>query len=101
MKVAYIAGPYRASSPSGTLKNIMAAREVALKYWKLGYAVICPHLNTALFDGEAADALWMAGDIEIMLRCDVVVMMSNWQDSEGARCEEQYALEHGKTLIYD
>ena len=47
MKLAYIIGPYRADTIYQIKKNIEKAEETALKYWKKGYAVICPHLNTA------------------------------------------------------
>ena len=87
MKLAYIAGPYRADTPSGIVANIRAAEAVAIEYWKKGYAVICPHKNTALFDGLCPDETWLEGDIEIMKRCDVVVMVPGWEKSAGA-CEE-------------
>lgn len=101
MKVAYIAGPYRSTTIGGILANIEAARAVALKYWKLGYAVICPHLNTALFDGACPDSTWLEGDIEIMARCDVVVMMKNWRASSGARAEHERACDFKKEIIYE
>lgn len=101
MRVAYIAGPYRADTIEGIEANIAAARKVSLKYWKLGYAVICPHLNTAMFDGECDDSVWLTGDIEIMLRCDVVVMMETWKQSGGATNEHARALNHGIEIIYD
>ena len=77
MKVAFISGPYRAPTPLQTMENIHRASLVALKYWRLGYAVICPHRNTALFDGEADDSVWLQGDLEFLRRSDVVVMMPN------------------------
>jgi len=66
MKVAYISGPYRAATVHGVVENIRRAERVALKYWQLGYAVICPHTNTALFDGAAPDDVWLAGDLELL-----------------------------------
>ena len=59
MKVAYVAGPYRAPTPYQTLRNIREAEYIALKLWKMGYAVICPHKNTSLFDGECDDSTWL------------------------------------------
>ena len=99
-KIAYIAGPYRASCEWDILQNIRRAEAVALQYWKLGYTVICPHKNTAFFGGALPDTVWLEGDIEILKRCDVIVMIPGWEDSKGALAELKVALEHGKEIIY-
>lgn len=84
MKIAYISGPYRSGTVNGIYENIQKARAIALKYWRLGYAVICPHINTAFMDGENDSDMFLAGDIEILKRCDIIVMMPGWGKSEGA-----------------
>lgn len=103
MKVAYVAGPYRADSIRGVQQNIERASDVAFKYWHKGYAVVCPHKNTALFDGKAFEdaTIWLDGDLEILKRCDVIVMMKNYEDSEGAKAELEFAKKHGLEIIYD
>ena len=101
LKVAYIAGPFRASSHWGIVENVRAAERVALKYWKLGYAVICPHLNTANFDGALFDDTFLNADLEIVRRCDVLVAMDTWEKSSGARGEVALAKELGLEIIYD
>ena len=101
MRVAYIAGPYRARTPYGISCNINKASDVAAKYWLKGFAVICPHKNSAMFDGLAPDNVWLDGYLEIMCRCDVVVMMSGWQLSTGAKAEHDEAISLGLEVIYD
>jgi len=32
--------------------------------------------------------------------CDVVYMLKNWRDSQGARIEHAYAIKHNKKIIY-
>lgn len=54
-EVVYIAGAYRGKNIHEITKNINAAREAAIKYWKKGYTVICPHSNSALMDGSVPD----------------------------------------------
>jgi len=101
MKVVYISGAYRSDSVNGIYENIQKAREVAIKYWKLGYAVICPHMNTAFMDGACNDHIWLEGDIEILKRCDVIIMIGKWTMSRGAREELNIALSLGMEVIYE
>lgn len=100
MKLAYVAGPYRASTPHGLVINIRRAEAVALELWKQGYAVICPHKNTALFDGEAPDEVWLEGDLEMMRRCDLVVFIPRWWASKGALAEYEEAKDRGIPCYY-
>lgn len=100
MKVAYIAGPYRAGSDDAKWQNIMYAREVARYYWINGYAVICPHLNSMFMDGGGiAEEDFLAGDEELLRRCDVLVLIPGWEKSDGARAERNLAKGLGKEII--
>jgi len=95
LKVAYVAGPYRAPTPYQTLRNIHEAEYVALKLWQLGYAVICPHKNTSMFDGECEDSVWLDGYLEILKRCDILVLINGWADSKGSIMERDLAILKG------
>ena len=101
MKIVYIAGPYRARTEWEIKKNIDAAEKVALNYWLRGYAVFCPHKNTGFMGGAAPDSVWLEGDLEILGRCDVIVMMSGWERSEGAKAELAHAKARGLEVVYD
>ena len=97
MKLAYVAGPYRGKSRVKLINrlqiigNIIEARKVARALWRMGYAVICPHSNTALFDGVAPDKAFLDGDIIILKRCDLIVMIPGWTNSSGAKDEFRIA----------
>jgi len=106
MKVIFISGPYRGYGiwPLSWVRrqtNIRRARKVALKYWEKGYVVICPHLNTMNFDGICEDEIWLRGDIEILNRCDEIVMMKNWKKSVGAIQEYKTAIQQGIFIRMD
>jgi len=101
MKVIYIAGAYRNGSEWGLVENIRHAEREAIKLWQNGYAVICPHKNTAHFGGLCPDGVWLDGDIEILKRCDVIYMLSNWQSSVGAKRELEVAIENGLEVRYE
>lgn len=101
-KVIYISGKYRSHlGMNGVHENIQLARKYAIKYWKLGFAVICPHMNTAFLDGVDTDLMFLDGDIEILRRCDTIVMIPNWEDSGGAMAELAVAKEMGMEIIYE
>lgn len=87
MKVVYIAGPFRASNSWDMEQNIRRAEEIALRVWRLGLAVICPHANTRFFQGAAEDRVWLDGDLELLRRSDAVLLVSGWENSSGTRQE--------------
>jgi len=99
MKVLYLAGPYRAPTLRGIINNIRKAEKVAIALWQAGFAVICPHLNTALFDGVCDDKVFLEGDLEILKRCDIVVVLPGWEDSEGTRKEIALAEKLGIPIL--
>lgn len=107
MKVAYIAGPYRAFkadggfSLAGVWDNIMRARKVGEKYWHKGYACVIPHLNTMFMDCDVSDEHWLNGDLEILKRCDVIIMCPGWLNSNGAKAELEFAQKNGLQVIYE
>jgi hypothetical protein len=88
MLLAYVAGPYR--DPRGEYfvgQNIRATADVAVELWRMGYAVLTPHLNTAFFGGACPDDVWLKGDLVMLRRCDLVVLVPGWQKSSGTRGE--------------
>ena len=100
MKLAYVAGPYRGKSKVKLINrlqvihNIIEARIVARKLWGAGYAVICPHSNTALFDGAAPEKSFLDGDLIMLSSCDLIVLIKGWQDSSGTLAEIEFAKAH-------
>ena len=95
MKVIFISGPYRASTEWGVAENIQRAEQVAIRVWQLGHVAFCPHKNTAFFGGIAPDKVWLDGDLEILKRCDAIVLVPGWENSSGARAEVKLANELG------
>ncbi len=101
MKLVYVAGPFRGKSHWDVAQNIRRAEALALEVWKLGAAAICPHLNTAHFQDAAPDDLWLEGDLEILRRCDAVMLTDNWQESRGAIAEKREARLNGIRVFED
>jgi hypothetical protein len=82
-------------------QNIRAAETLALEVWRLGAACICPHTNTRFFQGAAPDDVWLKGDLEILDRCDAILMTKNWESSAGATAEREEAISQNLRIFYD
>ena len=85
--VVYVAGPFRGPNAWAIEQNIRRAEELSLEVWKMGVAAICPHTNTRFFQGAADDHVWLDGDLEILRRCDAVLLVPGWENSSGTRAE--------------
>ena len=89
--VVYVAGPYRASSECSLYNNIEEARNAAQDVWAMGAVALCPHLNTAFFGGVVPDDQFLDGDLVLISRCDAVLLLPTWRNSEGATAERWFA----------
>lgn len=95
MLVAFVSGAYRSDTEAGVRRNIEAARSVAEQLWRAGFSVVCPHLNTACCGGIVSEETFLAGDIEILSRCDLLVTVDGWAQSIGSVGEVKFAQARG------
>ena len=97
--LVYVAGKYGGDVDS----NIAHARSVSRLLWEKGHAVITPHLNTAHFeiDCRAGYEDYLRGDFQMIARCDAIVMLDGWEDSNGATREKQYADQLSIPVFYE
>lgn len=94
MKICYVSGPYRAPTENGIYDNIQRARRLAVRLWSLGYAVLCPHTNTAFMGGVVPDSRFLAGDLSFLERMgpgDIFAQVDGWENSSGAVAEHELA----------
>jgi len=87
VRLVYIAGPYRAPTPWGVRCNIRNAEDLAAKVHAAGMFAVCPHANSAHMEGVADDEHFLVGTLELMRRCDAVILTQNWRSSSGALAE--------------
>lgn len=100
MKLAYVIAPYRANTVFGIQKNIQIAEDIAAQLWRFGFAVICPHKNSANFDGLVPDETFLDGDIEILRRCDFAVCGGEHAMSIGCKREKEFCIRNKIPLYY-
>jgi hypothetical protein len=94
----YVSGKYTA----GVIKeNIEAAEAVSVQLMRNGFDVICPHKNTSGYEKyeDIPYDQYIAMDLNILERCDAIYMMSNWQESNGAKIELKHALDKGIPVV--
>lgn len=87
----YIAGAYRGD----VLTNIAKAEAVSIALIKNGWNVFTPHKNTAGYEQYEGEGLgkstWIAMDLGILMRCDILYVMNNWRISVGTHGEILFA----------
>lgn len=100
MLVVFLSGPYTSKSLWEQKQNIIEAERIAVELWQMGFAVICPHANTAFFDGAIAYDTFLDGDLAILEKCDIHVMTPRWTASNGSQNEHTYSLRRHKPIYY-
>lgn len=101
--VLYIAGPLTPSKmfPSQE-SNCQKAMLCGLRWWRRGYSVLIPHLNTKGFECFGVKYNdFIALSLSLIHHSDGIVMMQGWQYSNGAVTEHDYATTNGLPVFYD
>jgi nucleoside 2-deoxyribosyltransferase len=101
MKVVYIAGPFRAASAWGIEQNVRHAEELAFDVAHMGAMPLCPHTNSRFFHGLLTDEFWIEGTLELLRRCDAVLVVPAYEGSRGTASEIQEAKRLGKPVFFE
>lgn len=94
----YISGPV-SGLPLGEVRATFAARERALVH--AGYKVVNPLERSLQTLGE--DKVWeeyMAFDIQLLWKCDLINFLQGWTDSQGSRLEAAIAKRKGIGTLF-
>ncbi len=91
----YVSGPYTAKTPEMRDYYVDVARECAQLLAKNGYAPFCPHTQSHNWenDTDLAHEDFLRIDFEWIKRCDGIVMLPFWEQSNGATAEHALAEE--------
>lgn len=95
LRVAYVCGAYHGMTPLEQSQNMDKAREAAIELWRQGYVVICPHLNSAYLERYLPNVDFLGGYLQLIRRCDLVVLLPGWERSPGAGEERRLAEQMG------
>lgn len=99
----YIAGAYRGKTRYRVDLNIHAARHVGVLMAAKGWYPVIPHANTYHFDDliELPQEFWLEGTLELMRKCDAVIFVPGWENSDGSQGEYKEAERLGKAIYYE
>lgn len=100
MKVIYIAGPYRAKHSWQIHQHIHRSWEMALNIWSHGHIPLSPHLIGMHMDGIASEEVFIEGTMELMRRCDAIVLLRGYEESSGSLGEIAEANRLGIPIFY-
>lgn len=98
MKLVFIASPFRSPTEWGRAENVRHAERFALMVWQLGAVAVCPQANSAHFDGECPDEVFLEGYRALLRRCDAVLVCGI--RSAGVRAELETAETHRIPVFY-
>ena len=91
VKIVYVAGKYRGPTMWAIEQNVRRAEELGLRVAEVGAMPLMPHCNTRYFHGLLEDSFWLEGTLELLRRCDAVILVSGWYGSIGAKGEKEEA----------
>lgn len=107
-RLVYLAGPYRpytdeSGERHGIARNVREAADYGIELWRRGFVAIIPHTMTYFPKHQRQDGgisgvspeVFLAGELELLARCDCLVLMPNWRISKGATAEREFALVRG------
>ena len=100
MLVVYIAAPFTGKTGWEIEENVRRAERLALRVWEAGAIALCPHTNSRFFYKVLPDQVFIDGTLELMRRCDALLMALDWKESRGARNEHAEAARLNMPIFY-
>ena len=102
MKVIYVAGPLVAADHWEIRHNINEAAALGLEVARLGHCPVIPHTNTgAVFLGTLTPEFWYEATLELLRRCDAIILTPYWPKAKGAIAERDEACRRKMPIFYN
>lgn len=96
MLIVYVAGPFYGPSDWDRQENIRRARVAGLEVARMGCYPFVPHSNTCYYFGTLPESFWVDGCLEMVARCDSILVLPGYLESKGTQLEMARATELGK-----
>jgi hypothetical protein len=87
--LAYVAGPYTAPDALGREQNVRRAEGVATQLMLLrpNWGSVCVHSMSRYWHGRVPESVAITWGLELLRRCDAVVLVDGWERSRGTHTE--------------
>ena len=84
MPVVYVACPFRANDGWMIAENVHRAEAAGRRIASMGAMPLVPHAIGAKMHGTESDAFWLEGTKELLRRCDFVLVLPGYENSQGS-----------------
>lgn len=98
-KVVYIGGKFTGKNSWEIHRNVFYAESLGLAVAEAGAMPLIPHKNTSNFFGTMTEEFWYEGTLELLKRCDAMILVSGWEDSKGTKAEVEWARDNGIPVL--
>lgn len=87
MRVVYVAARFTAPDGWTQAKYIRSAEVVGMAVAEAGAMPLMPTSNTRSYAGTLDEKFWYAGTLELLRRCDAMILTPGWNGSRGVAAE--------------
>lgn len=99
IRIVYVAGRFSAPDQWQRARNVRAAENLAFAVAQAGAMPLNPLNNTHNFFGTLTEEFWYAGTLELLRRCDAMILVPGWEDSKGVKAEVEEARKRGMPIF--
>lgn len=101
VRLVYVCGPITAKTREAHAANLERGRRAGFEVWGMGAMAIVPHLNSLkMYENGVDGAAIYLGDLELMKRCDAVLVLDGWEASFGCNLEVSWAHHNGMPVFH-
>lgn len=100
-ELLYISGQITNQHKGCQSLNVQRGKHYARKWFKNGFAIHCPHLQTNGFQDMGKWKDFIYRDLAVLSKCDGIVMIPGWRYSKGALVEHMFASANQIPIIHD
>ncbi len=99
--MGYLSAPISAPDALTRTRHHLIALGESAQLWEAGVLHYCPHRNSPqVGTTDQGYEAWMAMDIEVLRRCDYILMTGLWRESQGCRRELALAMHLNLPVVY-
>lgn len=99
MRIIYVAERFTGKNAWEIHRNVSHAESLGMAVAEAGAMPLIPHKNTSNFFGTLTEEFWYEGTLELLRRCDAMILVPGWQGSKGVQAEIDEALNRKMPLF--